>query len=119
MTLEYLCCWVYYHELAHSSFSSEGNNEFRHFGESTEPPVQTSNSECTGTLAADASGFVYHGRNMDNSPASIRNVTVHIKFIKNNTIITEGIDYYWFNTGVMTAYKAGVASVSENWRGGY
>lgn len=46
-------------------------------------------------------------------------MTVHLRFFKNGQMITEGIDYYWFNTGFMTAYKANVASVSENWRGGY
>ena len=49
-----LCNWVYFHELAHSEFSSELNLK---------------RSGCTALLAVEeGTGTVIHGRNMDNVP---------------------------------------------------
>lgn len=82
ITVEYLCSWVYYHELAHATFANDDVKVSRLL-ESTGDEGTEIYDGCTGTLAADQSGYVFHGRNMDQSPAAIRNVTVHLKFIKN------------------------------------
>lgn len=65
VTLEYLCAWAYFHELAHANFSATASD-------SQTESQETLTTECTGTLAADSNGFVYHGRNMDQVPSAVR-----------------------------------------------
>lgn len=100
VTYEYLCGWVYFHELAHTELN-RGNNIGR---------------ECTGIIMQDTNGHIIHGRNMDQSPTSVRNVTLHITFTKGSKIIFDSVDWYWFTSGVMTTVKKGVVSLQENWR---
>jgi len=92
--------------------------------------------ECTGLLAQDADGVVHHAANMDQSPPAVRNVTLRVRFVDSRgthgctptgemanadtesagTVLFEGVDWYWFTTGVSRAVRRGLASVQENWR---
>jgi N-acylethanolamine-hydrolysing acid amidase len=99
---QYLAGWVWFHELAHTELSL-----------SARPKA------CTGVLVADAAGSVFHGRNMDQDPHQVRNLTVQMTFVDDKgDVVFEAVDWYWITTGVMTAVKAGVASMQENWRYG-
>jgi len=100
VTYDYLCGWVYFHELDHTELGV-GNVMER---------------ECTGLIMQDTTGHIIHGRNMDQSPTSVRNVTLQITFSKGGKVIFESVDWYWFTTGVMTTVKKGVVSLQENWR---
>ena len=57
-----------------------------------------------------------HGRNMDQEPAAIRNITLSMEIYSKGKLLGYAVDFYWFNTGFMTAFKPGVASLEENWR---
>eukprot|EP00965_Chrysotila_dentata_P194298 6176295-Pleurochrysis_carterae.AAC.1 len=105
VSFEYLAGWVYFHELAHSTL-------LNHSAVGT-----TLRRECTGLLAEDGAGNVYHVANMDQSPEAVRKLTLHVLFTDGhgNTLF-EGVDWYWFTTGVSRAIRAGLASVQENWR---
>ena len=59
VTYNYLCAWVWFHELAHTSLA---------------PPALRAMRACTGVLAYGADGRVMHGRNMDQSPAQVSRV---------------------------------------------
>lgn len=100
VSFEYLVGWVYYHELAHSDLQQE---EFQ-------PRA------CTAALVRCADGSVIHGRNMDQSPASIRNITLtmHLSLPQGDELVA--VDWYWVTSGFMTATMRGVASAQENWR---
>ena len=103
VSYEYLSAWVYFHELAHTPLVS------------TEERVRM--KSCAAILArspVDAS--VWHARNMDMSPWSIRNITLHITVVQGGEVLLEAVDWYWITTGFMTAMKQGVAAVQENWR---
>ena len=104
VSFEYLAGWVYFHELAHSDLRRpDARDDVRR--------------ECTGGVAQDASGGVHHAANMDQSPPAVRNVTLHVRFVRGDgTLVFEGVDWYWFTTGVSRAVRKGVASVQENWR---
>jgi len=99
VTFEYLCGWVWYHELAHSDLQR---------GVAT--------PECTGIIGEDANKNIFHARNMDQNPTSVRNITLHVTFVQNSEILFDSVDWYWFTVGVMTAVKKGVSSLQENWR---
>lgn len=103
VNITYLCSWVYFHELAHvTEYSS--NTTKRGLG-------------CTGILAVDSqTQLVTHGRNLDNIPRELRNVTLHHSWKRQGAVIFESITYYWFGTGVVTALKRGTATLEENWR---
>ena len=101
VSFEYLVAWVYFHALAHTPLLS----------------ADADTRECTGILARTASGGVLHVANMDQSPMSVRNITLHVKFVfGNGSLAFEGADWYWITTGVSRAVKGGVASLQENWR---
>jgi len=53
---------------------------------------------------------------MDQSYPNARNITLKLRFVKNNETLFYGFDWYWFNTGVMTAYKQQSMTFEENWR---
>lgn len=99
VSFEYLCGWVWFHELAHSDLQR---------GRAV--------AECTGIVGQDASGGIFHARNMDQSPASVRNITLHVTFVRGGAVLFDAVDWYWFTAGVMTAVKQGVCSLQENWR---
>ena len=46
----------------------------------------------------------------------MRNVTLRVRFTKGNSTVFDGVDWYWFTTGVSRAVRKGVASLQENWR---
>jgi len=99
VTFEYLCGWVWFHELAHSDLQR---------GVAT--------PECTGIIGEDANKNILHARNMDQSPTSVRNITLHVTFMKEGEVLFDSVDWYWFTAGVMTAVRKGVTSLQENWR---
>ena len=96
---EALCGWVYFHELMHSEFS-----------DSVDPK-----SGCTALLTANSDGVVTHGRNMDNVPRELRNVTIHHKWKRNGTVLFESVSWYWITTGFMTGFSSRL-TLEENWR---
>ena len=103
VTFEYLVGWVYFHELAHSDLlRPDARDDVRR--------------ECTGVVAQDASGGIHHAANMDQSPPAVRNVTLRVRFVQGDELLFEGVDWYWFTTGVSRAVRKGLASVQENWR---
>lgn len=101
VSYDYLCGWVYFHELDHTELAHTDYSMGR---------------ECTGIVMQDTTGRIIHGRNMDQSPHSVRNVTLQITFSKGGKVIFESVDWYWFTTGVMTTVKKDVVSLQENWR---
>ena len=106
VTFQYLAGWVWFHELAHTDVVDDSA---RH----------GSARECTAMLARDMVGNTLHVGNMDQQPPAVRNATLRVRFIDGNgTIMFEGVDWYWFTTGVSRAVRAGVASMQENWRQG-
>jgi N-acylethanolamine-hydrolysing acid amidase len=105
VSFEYLASWVYYHELAHSDFGSSS-------------AASDNSKSCTGLLAADSSGMVHHVANMDQSPPTIRDVTLHVQFVDGEDNLYEGVDWYWFTTGTSRMVMPGVVSIQENWRMG-
>ena len=114
VSYEYLAGWVYFHELAHTDAAAEAAGE-RGRAERAR--------ECTGALAADAAGRVVHAANMDQTPEAVRNVTLRVRFVGDEGLfvgdeglVFEGVDWYWFTTGVSRAVRRGLASLQENWR---
>eukprot|EP00929_Paragymnodinium_shiwhaense_P037383 TRINITY_DN19929_c0_g1_i1.p1 TRINITY_DN19929_c0_g1~~TRINITY_DN19929_c0_g1_i1.p1 ORF type:complete len:420 (+),score=79.09 TRINITY_DN19929_c0_g1_i1:87-1346(+) len=101
VSFEYLAGWTYFHELAHSDLQKSSLSVSR---------------ECTGILVKDASGHVLHGANMDQTPESVRNMTLEVTFTRGNRTLFRGVDWYWFTTGVTRAIREGSVSVQENWR---
>jgi len=98
----------YFHELAHTDLQSA---------------TPTLGQECTAIVAQDATGAVLHGGNMDQSPASVRNVTLQLEFHDALSIgqgrkqpLFRAVDWYWFTTGATRAVRKSVASLQENWR---
>jgi len=110
ITPEYLSQWVYAHEIVHANYScvncKAATPEWLHVG------------ECTGVLVQDAGGHVLHGRNLDNGPQNLRNITLQISFVQNGSLVYVAVDWWWFTSGVETLMKPGVASISENMRDG-
>lgn len=101
VTYEYLCGWVYFHELMHTELASSVDKR----------------SGCTGILAVDpATDLVIHGRNLDNVPRELRNVTLHHRWMRNGQLAFESVSVYWLTTGVMTGIKANLTTLEENWR---
>ena len=107
ITYDYLVGWAYFHELAHSDALKDS---------------AFYSKECTALLArvpggadGDQASTLFVG-NMDQSPPSVRNVTLRVRFTKGNTTVFDGVDWYWFTTGVSRAVRKGVASLQENWR---
>jgi hypothetical protein len=101
VTYEYLCGWVFFHELAHSDLQDA---EF------------SITAACTGIVAQDLQGNVIHAGNMDQSPPQVRNVTLSVAFTSANRTLMRGVDWYWFTTGLTRLVRRGVASLQENWR---
>ena len=104
VNFQYLCGWLFFHELAHSDLLSKGSATERSLAKS-----------CTGIVARTESSF-FHGRNMDQSPPQVRNCTLRVDFVQGNKTVFSAVDWYWFTTGVMTAVMPGVAALQENWR---
>ena len=101
-TFEYLAGWAYFHALAHTELSSD-----------------RSPRACTGVVAQHpTTGAVVHGANMDQTPPEVRNLTLRVSFVNGSDHLFEGVDWYWFTTGVSRAVRRGLASVQENWRFG-
>lgn len=101
VSFSYLAAWSWFHELAHTELATE--------------LLQHSKS-CTAIIAQDVNGNIVHGRNMDQSPLEVRNITLRIEVVNGSAQVLTAIDWYWFSGGFMTAVKRGVASVQENWR---
>jgi N-acylethanolamine-hydrolysing acid amidase len=104
VTYEYLAVWAYYHSLGHANFGP--GSAFSHHPQ----------RECTGVLAANAGGMVTHGRNLDNEPAQLRNLTVHFQLRIGGHVVAEAMDWYWSGAGFVTVFMPGVISMEENWR---
>jgi len=107
---------VYFHELAHSSLATAASQV---------------RPECTGILVqGTGSGSgpnVVHAANMDQSPEEVRALTLHVRFINSSSMnatssddddgfLFQGVDWYWFTTGLTRAVKGNLASLQENWR---
>ena len=101
-TFEYLAGWAYFHALAHTELSSDPQPARVH-----------------GVVAQHpTTGAVVHGANMDQTPPEVRNLTLRVSFVNGSDHLFEGVDWYWFTTGVSRAVRRGLASVQENWRFG-
>lgn len=100
----YLAAWAYYHSLGHADFG-QGSAFSRH-------PQR----ECTGVIAASQTGMVTHGRNLDNSPDQLRNLTVHFHLRIGGQVVADAMDWYWSGSGFVTVFMPGVISMQENWR---
>ena len=119
VSFEYLCAWVWFHELDHTDLASSSASTAAAAAASTSDAASSdaaSHRECTAIVAQDASGAIVHGRNMDQSPPSVRNCTLRLTFARGGAPLFEAVDWYWFTTGVMTAVRRSVASLQENWR---
>lgn len=104
VSFEYLAAWVYFHELAHTDIA-------------TPDSVARNGRSCCAVLARDATTKeIMHVGNMDQSPLAVRNVTLQVEFRMNGSVVFEGVDWYWFTTGVTRAVREGMVSVQENWR---
>lgn len=97
---QYLSLWVWFHELAHTELS------------------KLRPRSCTALLAVqeDEGGKVLHGRNMDNVPKELRNVSIHHVWKQNGEVVFESLTWYWITTGFMTGAKTGLTTLEENWR---
>lgn len=104
VSYEYLAGWVWFHELAHSSalHAAPGHPFF--------------DRECTALLAHSEAGATLHVGNMDQSPPAVRNATLRVRFVRGGATLFEGVDWYWFTTGLSRVVRKGVASLQENWR---
>eukprot|EP01083_Nonionella_stella_P124297 375261_1 len=101
VTVEYLSLWVYYHALSHvKTFNYQLEKD----------------RSCTGVLVLDENDNIWHGRNMDQSYPQARNLTLAISFTKNGTELFKALDWYWFTTGIVTAFKSNVLSIQENYK---
>ena len=102
VSFEYLCGWVYMHELEHSDLAAPSSRHPR---------------ACTGIVAQRGGGGApTHVANMDQSPPSVRNVTLRVTFQRSGVVVAEAVDWYWFTTGLTRMVQRGVASLQENWR---
>jgi len=108
VSAQYLAGWLWFHELAHTELAK-----------SAQPKA------CCAVLLAPGPGDeaaavlspVAHARNMDQSPAQVRNLTMRLTVVGDNAgPPIEVTDWYWITSGFMTAAVPGVASVQENWR---
>ena len=105
MSYEYLAGWVWYHEIAHSI--GDGAAEYTR--------------ACTGIVAQAPKKSPWHGGNMDHGPPgpqAVRNITLQVKYTRGGSLLFQGVDWYWFSTGVTRAVRKGVGSFQEDWRGG-
>ncbi|MFM8313445.1 MAG: hypothetical protein ACKOA8_04100, partial [Deltaproteobacteria bacterium] len=55
------------------------------------------------------------GRNMDESPAPGRNMTLHIHVVKNGTLLYHMIDWTWITAGIATTSRRGGVTMEMNW----
>ena len=67
-------------------------------------------------MIRDINDNIFHGRNMDQTYAQARNLTLSMTFTKNGNELFKALDWYWFTTGVVTAFKSNVLSIQENYR---
>jgi N-acylethanolamine-hydrolysing acid amidase len=82
VSYEYLCGWVYYHELAHTDLVA------------SLAAIQPSTRECTGLVVQAGDGRVIHAANMDQSPEGVRNITLQVKFMRGGTVVAHGVDWH-------------------------
>jgi hypothetical protein len=83
VSYEYLCGWVYYHELAHTDLVESLS------------AIQPSTRECTGLLVQEQNaGRVLHAANMDQSPGDVRNITLQVQFVSKGIVLAQGVDWY-------------------------
>lgn len=75
VSFDYLAAWVYFHELAHTDIALGSALPGGYFG----------GRECTGLLAQDAEGNVFHAANMDQSPEEVRSVVLHVTFTNSSS----------------------------------
>lgn len=124
VSFEYLAGWVWFHELAHTEladFSKACRGGVPCAGGRTPP---ASPPGCTGLVAnqqgpwrtAAGLGDIVHVRNMDQSPAPLRNISLQLDFERSGELQFRAVDWYWVGSGVMTAVRRGAASLEENWR---
>ena len=66
VSFEYLCAWVWFHELDHTDLASSSASAAASSDAAAD--AAASHRECTAIVAQDASGAIVHGRNMDQSP---------------------------------------------------
>eukprot|EP00047_Mylnosiga_fluctuans_P004320 m.233836 g.233836 ORF g.233836 m.233836 type:complete len:366 (-) comp12577_c0_seq1:53-1150(-) len=72
---------------------------------------------CTGIVAVDSQGCMWHGRNLDwgFSTYSIRNITVQVNFTKGGATVYQGVGWVGY-VGLLTGLRPGAFSVSLNQR---
>ena len=104
----FLCFSVWYHELWHAE-------EIPKLDSSSRAP-----KDCTGVIVMPPTGALpmVHTRNMDQgfNVAASRNLTLQLRVIKNQVLVYEVADFYWFTSGWVTAWRRGVMNLEENGR---
>ena len=115
VTYQYLVAWAYSHELAHCDWMNTGYSAsiFEANWLMTTMPATSSleGKACTAMITQDHNHGVHHVALMDQSPKEIRDVVLHIKFMRGKKLIFEGADWYWFAGGVTRAMKPGFISL--------
>ena len=48
----------------------------------------------------------------------VRNLTLQLRFTWGTALLFQGVNWYWFTTGITPAVRKAVASFQEDWRGG-
>mmetsp|Transcript_68414 Transcript_68414/g.216432 ORF Transcript_68414/g.216432 Transcript_68414/m.216432 type:complete len:432 (-) Transcript_68414:24-1319(-) len=100
VSFEYLSAWAYRHELQHAS--TDGLSGL---------------AACSGIVVQGPDGSIRHGRNEDLEPRVARNLTLSLRFLGPGAEpLLRGTDWYWFTTGLRTAMRPRVASISGNFR---
>ncbi|KRX10177.1 hypothetical protein PPERSA_08580 [Pseudocohnilembus persalinus] len=126
-SLEYLSAWVYFHELLHVDFSKQKQAKLEALGYKDEyleeweysEYIYAQGQDCTGVLVKKPDGTVMQGRSFEQSnPTGFRNIALNMTIYKGSEIVGYSTDVYWFNTGFVTAFVPGVASLQENFRYG-
>ncbi len=95
---------VYFYELSHMSlFKNVIPAEMRR--------------SCTGILSLpkDPHADMIHGRNMDESPAPGRNMTLMIRVMKGGKHVYTMLDWTWITAGIATTSRMGGVTLEMNW----
>jgi len=72
-------------------------------------------NSCTSVVAQDASGTMWHGRNLDFDIPNLQDIEAHLHFMKNGQVAYEATTYAMY-IGVPTGMKAGAFSLSQDQR---
>jgi N-acylethanolamine-hydrolysing acid amidase len=110
VSFEYLAAWAYSHELGHIK-----KDEWA-FAHGCDMANTQPRASCSALITQDAHGGIHHVALMDQVPYEIRKVVLQVRFMRGDELLFEGVDWYWFTTGVTRAVRKGLVALQENWR---